>query len=109
MKRFSDLKGILEQLKIPVYEYFGNEDEDYELPLIVYYPDSFDTICADGIVVSKFANVCVELVLDFEKHPTTEKLEGLFAENEISYRKSIEKSDGEEITVYLYEFTVFDE
>ena len=100
-----EFKQILEQSKLPVaYSHFKTSQE---LPYIIYFVTDNEDLLADNRNYYDFINIAVELYSD-DKDPSLEmKLQKLFAENEIVYRKSETVIQDENMYEVIYEIKLY--
>ena len=100
-----EFKQILEQSKLPVaYSHFKKAQE---LPYIIYFVTDNEDLLADNQNYYDFINIAVELYSD-DKDPSLEmKLQKLFAENEIVYRKSETVIQDENMYEVIYEIKLY--
>lgn len=99
------IKGVLEQLNIPVaYSHFNTTITP---PVVVYRRSSSDNFSADNKVYQKNNNYYVELYTQYKDTELEQKLEDLFDNAEIFYEvESEDYIDSEKMYEVIYTINV---
>lgn len=105
MIKYSSLKNLFNNLDINVEEYKAEtEEQDIELPFLVYAQTEAQQVFADGKVFFSIVSVNALLVLDTMNDSAISSVEQLFNDNSITYMKNIEFSDSERVYEITYTF-----